>query len=86
MAITVAVSASIGVIIVVISNQSKGLGDLGTTIVEPGSSCTVFDLEKSLLLISFVSPFGNNKNNPFLSAVFLNPPDLETYSRGLKPD
>ena len=75
-------SAKIGVMLLVSTSQSKGLGSLGITIVDPGrTSLLLTDLERKLLEDnSFDSPLGNNRNRPLLSAESLKPPELKIYS------
>ena len=67
----------IGAMVLVITNQSKGRGSLGITIVLPGTRFG-FLLLKILLLIGEDSPFGRMIYMLEISAVSLRPPDLLT--------
>ena len=69
----VAKFAKIGVMVLVITNQSKGLGSLGTTIVLPGIKFECL-LEVDLLFIKYDSPFGRIIYILEESAVSLSPP------------
>ena len=71
----VAKFAKIGVIVLVITNQSKGLGSRGITIVLPGTRLGLL-FDKILLLTGEDSPFGRIIYMLEVSAVALKPPDL----------